>query len=122
MDNLNKVLNPQRPILSGLLQKYTNVMKGKEEIYLQKLHIKLIIFLGYQLRFCRVDAENGTLSYFLNEHNEEQLIPRGKVQLIGALINPSDEDSRTFTINSSSGDQIKFKANDAKSRQEWVMN
>lgn len=42
------------------------------------------------------------------------------MQLIGALINPSDEDSRTFTINSSSGDQIKFKANDAKSRQEWV--
>lgn len=44
MDNLNKVLNPQRPILSGLLQKYTNVMKGKEDFYLQKLHIKLIIF------------------------------------------------------------------------------
>lgn len=35
-------------------------------------------------------------------------------------MNPSDEDSRTFTINSSSGDQIKFKASDAKSRQAWV--
>ena len=37
MDNLNKVLNPQRPILSGLLQKYTNVMKGMEKsIFTQK--------------------------------------------------------------------------------------
>lgn len=72
------------------------------------------------MRFCRVDAENGILSYFLSENNDDQLIPRGKVHLIGALINPSEEDSRTFTIHSSSGDQIKFKANDAKSRQEWV--
>lgn len=76
MENLSKVLNPTRPILSGLLQKYTNVMKG------------------YQLRFCRVDAENGILSYFLSENSDEQLIPRGQVHLIGALINPSEEDSR----------------------------
>jgi hypothetical protein len=34
-----------------------------------------------------------------------------------ALINPSDEDSRTFTINTASGDVVKFKANDARSRQ-----
>jgi CII-binding regulator of phage lambda lysogenization HflD len=47
-------------------------------------------------------------------------VPRGVVGLIGALVNPSDEDSRTFTINSSAGEIIKLKANDAKSRQEWV--
>jgi hypothetical protein len=59
------------------------------------------------------------LSYFLTE-TDEQNMPRGKVPLIGALVNPSDEDSKTFTISSSSGEQIKFKANDAKARQEWV--
>lgn len=36
---------------------------------------------------------------------------------ISALINPSDEDSRTFTINTASGEVVKFKANDARSRQ-----
>ncbi|XP_070505051.1 oxysterol-binding protein-related protein 11 [Chironomus tepperi] len=103
MDNLNKVLNTTRPVVSGLLHKYTNVVKG------------------FQLRYCKVDAENGILSYYLCENNEEiGNSPRGVVKLIGALINPSDEDSRTFTINSSAGDIIKLKANDAKARQEWV--
>lgn len=61
------------------------------------------------------------MSYYLCENAEDQSsAPRGTVQLIGALVNPSEEDSRTFTINSSSGDIIKLKANDAKSRQEWV--
>lgn len=36
------------------------------------------------------------------------------------MVPQSDEDSRTFTINSSTGDVIKLKANDAKARQEWV--
>lgn len=39
---------------------------------------------------------------------------------MGALINPSDEDSRTFQINPAAGETIKLKANDARSRQEWV--
>jgi hypothetical protein len=66
--------------------------------------------------------QNGLLSYYLYENAEEHQTstPRGIVPLIGALVNPSDEDSRTFTINSSQGDVIKLKANDAKSRQEWV--
>ncbi|KAG5675820.1 hypothetical protein PVAND_005691 [Polypedilum vanderplanki] len=104
MDNLNKVLNTTRPVVSGLLHKYTNVVKG------------------FQLRYCKVDAENGLLSYYLCENPDEiqNSVPRGTIPLIGALVNPSDEDSRTFTINSSKGDVIKLKANDAKSRQEWV--
>lgn len=104
MENLNKVLNTSRPVVSGLLHKYTNVVKG------------------FQLRYCKVDAENGILSYYLCENEDTGISgpPRGQVQLIGALINPSDEDSRTFTINSSTGDIIKLKANDGKSRQEWV--
>jgi hypothetical protein len=85
---------------------------------------------GFQLRYCKVDAENGIMSYYLSENGDEHLqpnqacqsTPRGTIALIGALINPSDEDSRTFTINSSSGESIKFKANDAKTRQHWVQS
>ena len=75
---------------------------------------------GFQLRFCRVDAENGILSYYLSETGDDQFSgnPRGQVSLLGALINPSDEDSRTFTINPAAGESIKLKANDARSRQE----
>lgn len=77
---------------------------------------------GFQLRFCRVDAENGILCYYLSENPEDHASgnPRGQVHLMGALINPSDEDSRTFTINPAAGETIKLKANDARSRQEWV--
>jgi hypothetical protein len=65
--------------------------------------------------------QNGILSYYLCENNDDiGNNPRGVIKLIGALINPSDEDSRTFTINSSTGDVIKLKATDAKGRQEWV--
>lgn len=75
------------------------------------------------MRFCRVDAENGILSYYLSESGEDQFSgypPRGQVSLLGALINPSDEDSRTFTINPAVGESIKLKANDARSRQEVI--
>lgn len=77
-------------------------------------------FAGFQLRFCRVDAENGLLTYFLPENIEDNSsnTPRGVIHLMGALVNPSDEDSRTFTINPASGEIIKLKANDARSRQE----
>lgn len=42
------------------------------------------------------------------------------VDLHGALVNPSDEECRIFTINPAVGDVIKLKANDVKSRQEWI--
>lgn len=67
-----------------------------------------------------MDAENGILSYFLPD--EENSSPRGVIHLAGALINPSDEDSRTFTINPAAGEAIKLKANDARSRQEVSLN
>lgn len=93
-----------------------------DEIFID-LDVTQWLFAGFQLRFCRVDAENGILSYFLPpESNEEQVsgIPRGQIALMGALINPSDEDSRTFTINPASGESIKLKASDVRARQEWV--
>uniref|UniRef100_U5EM37 Putative oxysterol binding protein n=1 Tax=Corethrella appendiculata TaxID=1370023 RepID=U5EM37_9DIPT len=108
--NLNKVLNTNRPQLSGLLQKYTNVMKG------------------WQYRWFTVDAQAALLSYYLCETNMEDHLnphiignsPRGQVQLTGAVVCPSDEDSRTFTVNCITGDMLKLRAVDARARQEWV--
>jgi hypothetical protein len=123
MDNLKKVLT-NRQELAGSLFKYTNVVKG-ENIFFVSLFVvdnKNISLSGFQQRFCRVDAENGILSYYLSDLGEDQFSgnPRGQVHLTGALINPSDEDSRTFTINPAAGETIKLKANDARSRQEVV--
>uniref|UniRef100_A0A336LLD1 CSON009950 protein n=1 Tax=Culicoides sonorensis TaxID=179676 RepID=A0A336LLD1_CULSO len=104
--NLSKVLNP-RPVLSGILLKYTNYVKG------------------YQMRYFTVDATQGTLSYYLcegPEDNPQPVItsqPRGQVQLVSAIICPS-EDSRTFLINCATGEMIKLRAPDTRIRQEWV--
>ncbi|XP_054733045.1 oxysterol-binding protein-related protein 11-like [Anastrepha obliqua] len=112
--NLNRVLNQTlRHPLHGLLFKYTNVMKG------------------WQYRWFTVDAHTGTLSYYLCDSSltgdevtpSAQVLacaPRGQVQLAGAVVCPSDEDSRTFSIGCASGDTVKLRAADARSRQEWV--
>lgn len=40
--------------------------------------------------------------------------------MAGAIILPSGEDSRTFTIHCGSGDTLKVKAANAQVRQQWV--
>lgn len=40
--------------------------------------------------------------------------------MAGAVVCPSDEDSRTFTISCATGDTLKLRANNARARQEWV--
>lgn len=106
---MSRILN-NRHQLSGQLYKYTNVMKG------------------WQYRWFTVDAHAGLLSYFLCEPTGEESntslqagnAPRGQVHLAGAVICPSDEDSKTFTVNCASGDMMKLRAGDARARQEWV--
>lgn len=89
--------------LCGQLYKYTNVMKG------------------WQYRYFILDAEAGTLIYYLIEGDKpENNQPRGSVHLAAAVICPSDEDSKTFTVNCANGDMLKLKAADARARQEWV--
>ncbi|XP_061397755.1 oxysterol-binding protein-related protein 11 [Musca vetustissima] len=112
--NLNKVLNQGvRHQLNGLLCKYTNVMKG------------------WQYRWFTVDPQSGILSYYLSDSTSASDdvpppahvlngSPRGQVHLAGAVVCPSDEDSRTFSIGCASGDTIKLRAADARARQEWV--
>ncbi|KRT86010.1 Pleckstrin homology domain containing protein [Oryctes borbonicus] len=88
---------------SGQLYKYTNVMKG------------------WQYRYFTVDGSAGLLHYYLCEGEKpEGTVPRGSVHLAGAVICPSDEDSKTFTVNCASGDMLKLRAADARARQEWV--
>lgn len=122
-ENLAKVLSP-RPVLAGQLHKYTNVVKG------------------WQYRYFRTDELTGFLNYYVTESSEfnctvfsyrrynptsfpesgpeQDQVPRGQVHLAGAVISPSDEDSRTFTISCASGDILKLRAVDARARQEWV--
>ncbi|KAH8408549.1 hypothetical protein KR215_007389 [Drosophila sulfurigaster] len=112
--NLNRMINQTlRHPLSGQLSKYTNVMKG------------------WQYRWFTVDAKTGFLSYYLCDSSAVgddiapsphvlANTPRGQVQLAGAVVYPSDEDSRTFSIACASGDTVKLRANDARARQEWV--
>jgi len=108
--NLNRVLNQnQSRVLSGQLSKYTNVVKG------------------WQYRWFTVDAAAGTLSYYLCESGTDDNTPhtigsspRGMVHLANAVVCPSDEDSRTFSLSCASGDILKLRATDARARQEWV--
>lgn len=85
-------------------------------------------FLGWQYRWFTVDPQTGTLSYYLCENSTESVTapsilgntPRWQEHLAGAVVCPSDEDSRTFTIGTANGDTLKLRANDARARQEWV--
>ncbi|XP_018430360.1 PREDICTED: oxysterol-binding protein-related protein 11 [Nanorana parkeri] len=87
--------------ICGYLMKYTNLVTG------------------WQFRFFVLNNEAGLLEYFVNEQSKNQKA-RGTVQLAGAVISPSDEDSHTFTVNAASGEQYKLRASDAKERQHWV--
>lgn len=96
--------NVGRHQLSGQLYKFTNVIKG------------------WQYRWFTVDSQAGILSYYLCDFDTppQGSIPRGQVHLAGAVVCPSVEDSKTFSISCASGDIIKLRAVDARSRQEWV--
>lgn len=85
----------------GQLFKYTNVVKG------------------WCPRWFILEPRTGFLDYYLSE-NETNQKPRGTLELLGAVVSPSDEDSHTFTVSSSTGDFFKLRANDARERQEWV--
>lgn len=87
--------------ICGYLMKYTNLVTG------------------WQFRFFVLNNEAGLLEYFVNEQSKNQKA-RGTVQLAGAVISPSDEDSHTFTVNAASGELYKLRASDTKERQHWV--
>lgn len=84
-----------------------------------------LLIQGWQYRWFTVDAAAGTLTYYLCDSsdgtfNMQGTAHRGQVHLANAVVCPSDEDSRTFTVNCASGDILKLRATDARARQEWV--
>ena len=85
----------------GQLYKFTNVVKG------------------WQYRWFVLDPESGRLEYYLPEEMDTGKC-RGAQYLSGAMVNPSEEDSNTFTINFASGDIYKLRSANAKERQVWV--
>lgn len=85
-------------ILEGQLLKYTNVVKG------------------WQYRWFVLTPECGTLSYFM----ERGCRVRGQIDLTGAVVAPSDEDSHTFSVNGTSGEVFRLRASHARERQQWV--
>jgi len=88
----------------GKLSKYTNVMKG------------------WQHRYFVLNPATGILEYHISQSESSNYPnkPRGFLQLEGAVIAPSTEDSSTFTVNASNGEVYKLRATNAKERQDWV--
>lgn len=74
----------------------------------------LVYLLCYPCRFFVLNNDAGLLEYFVNEQSRH-LKPRGTLQLAGAVISPSDEDSHTFTVNAASGEQYKLRG------RTWVL-
>lgn len=85
----------------GQLIKFTNVVKG------------------WQARWFILNPEIGTLEYYLSESDKHERA-RGSIQLAGAVISPSDEDSYTFTVSPASGESYKLRATDTRDRQMWL--
>lgn len=74
----------------------------------------LVLLLCYPCRYFVLNNDAGLLEYFVNEQSR-QLKPRGTLQLAGAVISPSDEDSHTFTVNAASGEQYKLRG------RTWIL-
>jgi len=85
----------------GQLSKFTNALRG------------------YQNRYFILDPSRGTLEYYLPQDNK-RLHPRGFIILSGGIITPSEDDSQTFSVCSSSGVTYKLRAADSRERQFWV--
>uniref|UniRef100_UPI0035902350 oxysterol-binding protein-related protein 11 isoform X1 n=2 Tax=Myxine glutinosa TaxID=7769 RepID=UPI0035902350 len=88
--------------LTGYLQKYTNLVTG------------------WQFRYFVLNWGNGELEYFVTEPQGRGQKPRGVIQLTGAMISPSEDDSYAFSVMAVNGEQFRLRAKDAKERQHWV--
>ncbi|XP_048580502.1 oxysterol-binding protein-related protein 11 isoform X2 [Nematostella vectensis] len=93
--------NKFRQPMEGQLMKWTNYMKG------------------WQYRWFTLDPDAGIFDYYVDKEKMKQG-PRGSVNLAGASVCPSDEDSFTFSVNAINGDVFKLRANNAKERQHWI--
>ncbi|VDL59478.1 unnamed protein product [Hymenolepis diminuta] len=75
---------------------------------------------GFQYRWVIVDSRFGVLEYYEREEHKNSYKPRASLSLVYATVCPSDEDSQTFVVNTSQGENIRLKATNARERQLWV--
>ncbi|CAJ0924267.1 unnamed protein product, partial [Ranitomeya imitator] len=101
METCGSVGRPHGENICGYLMKYTNLVTG------------------WQFRFFVLNNEAGLLEYFVMEQSKQTQKPRGTVQLAGAVISPSDEDSLHLQRHVLSGELYKLRASDTKERQHW---
>lgn len=87
--------------ICGQLSKFTNALRG------------------YQHRFFLLNQATGTLEYYLPDDHKRHH-PRGFIILAGSIVTPSEDDSKTFTLISSTGEIYKLRATDSRQRQFWV--
>ena len=73
---------------------------------------------GWQYRWFVLEPDTGTLQYYLLDEKSGKC--RGSQHLGGSVVNQSDEDGQTFTINFATGEVWKVRASHAKERQVWV--
>lgn len=64
-------------------------------------------------------AQKKTIFLFQSESDKHERA-RGSIQLAGAVISPSDEDSYTFTVSPAAGESYKLRATDTRDRQMWL--
>nr|CDS28657.1 expressed protein [Hymenolepis microstoma] len=91
-----------RKNMEGQLLKFTNMMKG------------------FQYRWVIVNSRLGVVEYYEREEHKNSYKPRASLSLVYATVCPSDEDSQTFVVNTSQGENIRLKAANARERQLWV--
>ncbi|KAG8442902.1 hypothetical protein GDO86_011638 [Hymenochirus boettgeri] len=90
-----------KPVIEGMLSKYTNLIQG------------------WQNRYFVLDFDSGILQYFVTETSKSQK-PRGFLSLAGSAISLSEEAPNMIIVYSANGETYKLKAADVKERQFWM--
>uniref|UniRef100_A0AAV2MFL3 Oxysterol-binding protein n=1 Tax=Knipowitschia caucasica TaxID=637954 RepID=A0AAV2MFL3_KNICA len=88
--------------LEGPLSKYTNPLRG------------------WKKRFFVLEPDTGQLWYYLSAASRGQQAPRGALSVVGARVCSSPDHPFMFTVQSSSGDTYKLRAQDAQEQEVWM--
>ena len=86
----------------------------------QLLKFTSLIKGGFLPRWFHLDPVSGIVTYYLTHEALKKKQARGTINLLGAVVSLSDEDSQTFAIHATSGEITRLKAADAKELQLWV--
>ncbi|KXJ25038.1 Oxysterol-binding protein-related protein 11 [Exaiptasia diaphana] len=113
----------ERTAILSVLEKAKNFQQQEENLFRKPMEGQLSKWTnyvrGWQYRWFTLDPDTGMLDYYMEKEKIKQG-PRGSVNLAGAVVSPSDEDSFTFSVNAVNGDVFKLRANNPKERQHWI--